>query len=204
MSGQKVRLMVRYFFLFISAALPLDFLNTEAMLDGQPADLMRDGDDLLRWLAESGLATKSEARILRQAGASARASWLKESHRLRAGLRAMFSRVAEGQPLRQADLDRINEVLASTTGTMRLEPGDPQPTLQLQAHAVTPPFLVARATAAFLASADLTLVRRCQGEGCILFFYDTTKSHTRRWCSMATCGNRTKVKAHYVRQRGGE
>lgn len=196
--------MVRHPFLFISAALPLDFLNTEAMLNGQPADLMSDGDDLLRWLAESGLATKSEARILRQAGASARASWLKESHRLRAGLRAMFSRVAVGQPLRQADLDRINEVLASTTGTMCLAPGDPQPTLQLQAHAVTPAFLVARATAAFLASADLKQVHRCRGEGCILFFYDTTKSHTRRWCSMATCGNRTKVKAHYERQRGGE
>jgi predicted RNA-binding Zn ribbon-like protein len=204
MSRQKVGLMVRSPFLFIAAALPLDFLNTEAMLNGQPADLLRDGDDLLRWVAESGLATKPETRLLRQAGASVRASWLKESHRLRAGLRAMFSRVAGGQPLRPSDLDRINEVLASSTATMRLEPGDPTPSLQLQANAVTPAFLVARATAEFLASADLTLVRRCQGDGCILFFYDTTKSHTRRWCSMATCGNRTKVKAHYVRRRDGE
>lgn len=28
---------------------------------------------------------------------------------------------------------------------------------------------------------------------CILFFYDTTKNYSRRWCSMSACGNRMKV-----------
>jgi predicted RNA-binding Zn ribbon-like protein len=36
----------------------------------------------------------------------------------------------------------------------------------------------------------------------VLFFYDTTKNHARRWCSMAFCGNRHKVAAHYRRQQG--
>jgi predicted RNA-binding Zn ribbon-like protein len=36
----------------------------------------------------------------------------------------------------------------------------------------------------------------------VLFFYDTTKNHARRWCSMAFCGNRHKVAAHYRRLRG--
>jgi predicted RNA-binding Zn ribbon-like protein len=196
--------MVRFPFLFVAGAASLDFLNTEVMLDGQPVDLMKDGDDLLLWIAESGLATKAEVHKLREARASVHETWLRACIRLRVGLRTMFSRLADGQSLRPADLHLIDEVLASTNGTMRLRRRDSQPSLDFQPSALTPPFLIARATAEFLASADLTLVRRCQGEGCILFFYDTTKSHTRRWCSMATCGNRTKVKAHYVRTRGGE
>ena len=194
--------MVRYPFLFVAGAAPLDFLNTEVMLDGQPADLVTDGNDLLLWIAESGLATKTEVYHLREARAPVHETWLRDCIGLRVGLRAMFSRIADGQSLRQADLHPINERLASTSGTMRLQRRDPQPSLDFQPSALTPPFLIARATAEFLASADLTLVRRCQGEGCILFFHDTTKSHTRRWCSMATCGNRTKVRAHYVRTRG--
>jgi predicted RNA-binding Zn ribbon-like protein len=196
--------MVRFPFLFVAGAAPLDFLNTEVMLEGQPADLMQNAEDLLVWIAESGLATKAAVHELREARASVRQSWLTNCIRFRADMRAMFSRLAAGQLVRPADLHLINELLATTSGTMQLQRGESQPSLDFQPHALTPPFLIARATAEFLATADLTLVRRCQGEGCILFFHDTTKSHTRRWCSMATCGNRTKVKAHYVRTRGGE
>ena len=50
-------------------------------------------------------------------------------------------------------------------------------------------------------TADLSLVKACQNPQCVLFFYDTTKNHARRWCSMAACGNRAKVAAHYQRAR---
>jgi predicted RNA-binding Zn ribbon-like protein len=41
---------------------------------------------------------------------------------------------------------------------------------------------------------DPSMVRRC--EGCTLWFYDRTKAHRRRWCSMALCGNRAKARRH--------
>ncbi len=66
----------------------------------------------------------------------------------------------------------------------------------------SPAFLIARSAAELLATGDLSLVKTCEGGGCILLFYDTTKSHTRRWCSMAGCGNREKAAAHYRRQQG--
>jgi len=44
-------------------------------------------------------------------------------------------------------------------------------------------------------------VKACQNPQCVLLFYDTTKNHARRWCSMAACGNRAKVAAHYQRAR---
>jgi predicted RNA-binding Zn ribbon-like protein len=191
--------MVRIPFPFVAGAASLDFLNTEVMLDGRPADLLQNGDDLLLWLAESGLAAKGELEAVRT---SLRESWFQETLPLRAGLRALFSRLADGDPLRETDLGILNDTLRGTDGTLQVQRGEPgRPSLAFQAHTLTPMFLIAQAAAEFLATADLALIRRCEGEGCILFFHDTTKSHTRRWCSMATCGNRTKVKAHYVRQK---
>jgi predicted RNA-binding Zn ribbon-like protein len=35
----------------------------------------------------------------------------------------------------------------------------------------------------------------------VLLFLDTSRSHTRRWCSMEQCGNRSKVAAFNARSR---
>lgn len=66
-----------------------------------------------------------------------------------------------------------------------------------------PLFLLGAAAADFLSRHDLSLVKSCGGTGCILLFYDETKSHSRRWCSMAGCGNRMKAALHYRRRKIG-
>ncbi|EHR61612.1 CGNR zinc finger domain-containing protein [Saccharomonospora cyanea] len=42
-------------------------------------------------------------------------------------------------------------------------------------------------------------IRACANSECVLYFYDTSKSGRRRWCSMAGCGNRAKAMRHYQR-----
>ena len=59
---------------------------------------------------------------------------------------------------------------------------------------------VESAAAELLASGNFSLIRRCESESCVLWFYDRTKSHQRRWCSMASCGNRHKVAAFRKRR----
>ncbi|WP_371263350.1 MULTISPECIES: CGNR zinc finger domain-containing protein [unclassified Pseudomonas] len=44
-------------------------------------------------------------------------------------------------------------------------------------------------------------VRQCEAHDCVLLFHDLSKSHRRRWCSMATCGNRMKVAAFRSRNK---
>lgn len=44
-------------------------------------------------------------------------------------------------------------------------------------------------------------IRTCAAPGCAGVFLDTSRSGTRRWCDMARCGNRTKVRAHRARTR---
>ena len=62
---------------------------------------------------------------------------------------------------------------------------------------------LAEAAAELLACGNFDLVRKCEDNKCVLWFYDRTKSHKRRWCSMAICGNRAKVAAHRKRPKRG-
>jgi len=45
-------------------------------------------------------------------------------------------------------------------------------------------------------------IRRCAHPNCVLYFYDTSKNGTRRWCSMKTCGNRAKARRFQQSHRG--
>lgn len=42
-------------------------------------------------------------------------------------------------------------------------------------------------------------IRHCAAADCGLVFFDESRAGTRRWCSMQTCGNRAKVRAHRAR-----
>jgi predicted RNA-binding Zn ribbon-like protein len=60
---------------------------------------------------------------------------------------------------------------------------------------------VAEALADLFCYGDLRLLRKCENPNCILYFYDTTKNHRRRWCSMAVCGNQAKARKFYRKNR---
>jgi predicted RNA-binding Zn ribbon-like protein len=61
---------------------------------------------------------------------------------------------------------------------------------------------IAEVAADLLTTADFRLIKRCEDESCVFWFYDLTKSHRRRWCSMELCGNRHKVASYRARRRG--
>jgi predicted RNA-binding Zn ribbon-like protein len=63
--------------------------------------------------------------------------------------------------------------------------------------------------AAWLAARDLLQllehrpdrIKPCANPDCVLWFADTTRSATRRWCSMTGgCGSRLKARRHYARR----
>ncbi|MGE5123146.1 MAG: CGNR zinc finger domain-containing protein, partial [Acidobacteriaceae bacterium] len=59
---------------------------------------------------------------------------------------------------------------------------------------------VAFAAAHLLASPMASRVRECEDDrGCGYLFVDMSKNHSRRWCSMESCGNRAKARRHYSR-----
>jgi predicted RNA-binding Zn ribbon-like protein len=69
---------------------------------------------------------------------------------------------------------------------------------RLPATPESPLLAFARAAGELLTS-DHAPLRRCPGGGCGWLFLDPRGR--RRWCTMATCGNRAKVRAHAARAR---
>jgi len=59
---------------------------------------------------------------------------------------------------------------------------------------------IARSAAEIFVEGAEARIRVCANPGCGLFFCDTSRTHRRRWCSMAVCGNRHKV-ASFARRR---
>jgi CGNR zinc finger len=57
----------------------------------------------------------------------------------------------------------------------------------------------------FLAELDGTWdrLRLCNEPTCRAAFFDGSKNHSGKWCSMSTCGNRNKVRAFRERQAAG-
>jgi predicted RNA-binding Zn ribbon-like protein len=63
--------------------------------------------------------------------------------------------------------------------------------------------LLALTAIELLRSTHVLRIRQCAGEGCGWLFLDHSRNQSRRWCSSADCGNRHRVKNHYVRTRSG-
>lgn len=151
--------------------LPLDLLNTTWISGGEWQDLLADDAGAREWLDEHGFDAPPDARALREA---------------REAMRALL--------LDRGAIDGVNAVLARGARRPRLT-----------AEAVTDELDVApRWRVPWLCAAELVAllderggrVKACANPDCILWFLDTTRPGTRRWCSMAACGNRDKAIRH--------
>ena len=60
---------------------------------------------------------------------------------------------------------------------------------------------VVDAAVVLIASSDIYNVRECSEKTCRWFFLDRSRNHSRRWCDMQLCGNRSKAKRFYARTR---
>jgi predicted RNA-binding Zn ribbon-like protein len=47
-------------------------------------------------------------------------------------------------------------------------------------------------------------IRTCANDECRWVFFDASRTHRKRWCDMASCGNRAKAARHRARARAGE
>lgn len=184
----------------------LDLLNTLDFEGEARVDRIHAPADLLAWLDATGLghapgpmspALRSPpgARIL-----------LGEARSLRDDLGALFEAHRAGARVPPHLLYGLNRVLEAgpTSARVRIEADG----IRLEGQeagegplAVLAP--VARDAARLLTEVDPDRIRRCAAEDCRRWFIDTSKGGRRRWCSMATCGNRAKAARHRRRVETG-
>lgn len=128
---------------------------------------------------------------------------LADAIRLREVIYRIFSAVAHKRKANVKDLGTLNEFLVR--GLPRLRVAEWEGFYGWDWSNTTSPdmmmYPIAGSAASLLTSDDLGRVRECanEEEGCGSLFLDSSKSQTRRWCDMTSCGNRAKSRAYYNR-----
>ena len=167
----------------------LDLINTVVMENGESVDHLVSDAATAAWLSRM-----TGGPVEASAGLGARAVELREVVR-----QAVLAR-KRGDAIDIAHLNALTRQMSSHMAlvsyggqlhTERRYEGD------ASWRALAP---LGEAALTLLAEGDFSLVRECEHEECSLWFYDRTKSHRRRWCSMALCGNRHKVSRFRERQ----
>jgi predicted RNA-binding Zn ribbon-like protein len=192
--------------IFIGDALGLDFLNSIATPVDTPIDWIDDGDGLLNWLEQAQLVPADALKSIRVQALPGELDKVADQARsLREWFRG-FVRKNKGHPLAAktlAELDPLNRLLARDESFSRIVVGPKGEKVPIQLQTVrrwrTPEALlvpIGEALAQFVCTEDFCNVKACEGPACTLLFADHTRGHTRRWCSMAICGNRAKQSAH--------
>ena len=174
--------------------LALDMLNTQALSDGNRVDFWNSDEDVLAWLK------RFTANPLSNAIAT---GLLVQGRALRTLARQLIIQRKEGSDI---EIGELNEYLHNYTCFPQLK-HDNEGRLLLTHTAsgeTTKALLgpVAEAVAQLLVEGNFELVKQCEHPDCILWFYDRTKAHKRRWCSMALCGNRYKAAQFRKRSSG--
>ena len=187
---------------FIADHLALDLLNSVVGMGDDRTEFLADDEQVLNWLKQAGLPIDQAARALKGAPPGL---LRKAAVTLREAGRALLERRKMG---RHGDPTPLNRLLARGGAYQQLswKPGTRPRRITYRRIEAPEDLLVpvAEAMAELLETGDYQLVRRCENPNCTLLFYDRTKSHRRRWCSMAICGNRMKVAAFRARQREAE
>jgi predicted RNA-binding Zn ribbon-like protein len=194
--------------LFVADAPGLDFLNSIASPVGEVLDWIDDGDGLLDWLEQARLVPLTTLDALRKQSladeldkVAAQARGLREW--FRSLVRDRMGRALEPDGLRElAPLnsllkrdDAFSQIVGGIDGRLELRP------MRRWRSAEDLLLPIGETLAKLVCEEDFSHVKACEGHNCTLLFVDHTRRRTRRWCSMAVCGNRAKQAAHRNRIR---
>jgi predicted RNA-binding Zn ribbon-like protein len=179
---------------FVGDNLAINFINTRRMVEGQLTDTLQSGSDVKAWLKRlevpvaKGVLPFTEDMLL---------------HRARELREIALAAVTDQKSGKKPSLVALNKFLGEATSHAVVTSDDARniQVARVYGKDTIEAFLapLAEAIADLLANGDFDLIRRCESNTCVLWFYDRTKGHRRRWCSSTGCGNRAKVAAFRAR-----
>lgn len=182
---------------FIASNLAIDFINTQFGVGDERQECLDDDSSVVAWL--------QQADVLSEYHESPPPGIVQLARELRDNMRDLLITAQQG---RLADPIVVNHVLERGYPIEKIEWQPTESKFQkktykrnMKSESLLQP--VAAALVQLLTEEDLKLVKQCEASDCVLLFHDQTKSHRRRWCSMAACGNRMKAAAHRARKKTG-
>ncbi|HLH05125.1 MAG TPA: CGNR zinc finger domain-containing protein [Bryobacteraceae bacterium] len=189
-------------FNLVGGHVALDLANTlDNRFDAaRTTELLAAYGDFLRFAQQAGVIDATQAARLNGCPEREKQAALRVARDLRELLQRLFSAAARGERMNPEDLSLLNQswqkiirhrMLVEERGTIRWTWTD------LASTALAPLWPIVFAAAELLVSPELAHVRECGAETCRWLFLDLSKNHSRRWCDMKICGNRTKARRYY-------
>ena len=175
-----------------------------------PTETLHTLADLHGWLETSA---GMNAKALRQLAAWSRdepkaaARLLTGATALREALYRIFSALATGRRVAQQDFAALRHALAAAPARSRLASSTSGYVWELESPRPSVPHLLAPilwSAGDLITGGARHRVRRCANDTCLWLFLDESKNVTRRWCDMASCGNRAKARRHYLKMTRGQ
>jgi predicted RNA-binding Zn ribbon-like protein len=171
----------------------------------QPAEQLFGIAELLDWLAgPGGMPAAAIARERLRARPAQAAKVFDAAISLREAIFRLFSALASGRTGSAEDLALLNRALAEAPERRRLARAGRGYAWEVGRAGLSAPALLAPvlwSAADLLVAGGRERVRQCANDQCLWLFLDQSKSGTRRWCDMGSCGNRAKARRHYERTK---
>ncbi|HET7578817.1 MAG TPA: ABATE domain-containing protein [Bacillales bacterium] len=189
---------------FIAERLCLDFANTVGWHNGDnPKERLINYEKLVDWSRQAEiLSTSQEKRLLEEANRhlDQAEKTLEEAIELREAIFRLFRSIARGQKTDSFDLAILNQYLTKAYRLAEMIPKDSEFALTFQKGENELDCMlwpIVQSAMDLLLSGKLDRVKQCEGDPCGWLFFDSSRNKSRRWCSMADCGNREKARRHY-------
>ena len=193
----------------LGGQLCLDFANAvEPRVGDDRSDYLVGYADLVRWARHAGSLSREEAqRLLLEAEEkpSEAMAAFQQAVALRETVYRVFSAVARGEEPESSDLEALSAAHLGALAHCRIvrtADGFRWARVGSEDKLESPLWPVVLSATGLLTSGELERVKECPPEegGCGWLFHDTSKNRSRRWCSMAGCGSRVKMRRYYARR----
>lgn len=190
----------------VGGRLAINFANLPSLPASPPSEAL-SWEELIVFLRAAQIISAERAEELMElteTNPQSAFGLLNRAERLRNALRSAFRQLALRQRIPRECVQPINDVLQVTEGHDELVEAAKSWRIEYVAREGSLDWLlaaIARSAAEIISEGEATRVRLCANPSCSLIFYDGSRTHRRRWCSMSLCGNRHKVAA-FARRRG--
>jgi predicted RNA-binding Zn ribbon-like protein len=187
----------------------LEFANLP-LASGDPVERPIFWDEFVDFLAAKRIISAEKTpyiRALAETDPKAAQSLLNHAEQLGTALRTSFRAILKGQDILRESVEPINQILRVTEGHDELQRDGSLWRMGFVAREEGLEWLlaaIARSGAELIAGGAGESLKKCANLDCRILFYDDSRTHRRRWCSMALCGNRSKVAAFARRNQDEE
>jgi predicted RNA-binding Zn ribbon-like protein len=175
----------------VNSELITEFVNTRHIHVDRDEESLVDPAALAEWFAARGLVDARER---------ASAAELRDALELREAIRTLLLANNGVEADSAAAAATLDEVARRSRIELRFAPGGSELVSGVTGVGGALGAVVLAAHGS-MADGSWSLLKACRARDCEWAFLDQSKNHSRAWCSMESCGNREKARAHRARGR---